>query len=79
MERKGLKARVFDGKKLANTINKEIRKEIDQMVAKGHRLVAWVSHPLCATSDPSPFPLFLCLPHTMNAAGSGGQQVMIIM
>lgn len=37
VEKEGLKARVFDGKKLANTINREIREEIEKMVAQGKR------------------------------------------
>ena len=37
VEKKGLKARVFDGTKLASTINKEIAKEVQDMVAQGKR------------------------------------------
>lgn len=37
VEKEGLKAKLFDGKKLANTINKEIREEIKEMVAQGKR------------------------------------------
>ena len=35
--KEGLKSKVFDGKKLADTINKEIQTEINAMVADGKR------------------------------------------
>jgi hypothetical protein len=37
VEKEGLKAKLFDGKKLANTINREIEDEIKQMTAQGNR------------------------------------------
>lgn len=40
MKKKGLKAKVFDGKKLADTINKEIQEEIQVMVNQGNRYVS---------------------------------------
>ena len=37
VEKEGVRARVLDGKKLANTINKEIKEQIKEMVAAGKR------------------------------------------
>lgn len=37
VERKGLKARVLDGNKLADTINQEMQEEIKIMAAEGKR------------------------------------------
>ena len=37
VEKEGLKAKVFDGKKLADTINKEVAAEIEQMLSEGKR------------------------------------------
>ena len=37
VQKKGLKAKVLDGKKLAEAINKEVADEIKQMVANGQR------------------------------------------
>lgn len=37
VEKKGIKAKVFDGKKLADTINQEIEAEIHAMLAQGKR------------------------------------------
>ena len=37
VEKEGLKARLIDGKKMADTINKEIQQEIQKMVADGNR------------------------------------------
>lgn len=37
VQRKGLKARVFDGKKLGDTINQEIQEEIRKMTGEGKR------------------------------------------
>lgn len=46
VEREGLKARVLDGKKLANTIKGEIQEEIKKMLAEGKRYVTPPPHPL---------------------------------
>lgn len=45
VEKKGLKAKVFDGKKLADTINNEVAEEIRTMIAQGQRSVheCWIS------------------------------------
>lgn len=37
VEKEGMKAKVFDGKKLADTINSEVGEEIKKMVAQGQR------------------------------------------
>ena len=39
VQKKGLKAKVLDGKKLAEAINKEVADEIKQMVANGQRYI----------------------------------------
>ncbi len=37
VEKPGIKAKLFDGKKLANVINSEVGEEIKKMVAQGER------------------------------------------
>ncbi len=37
VEKEGIKAKVFDGKKLAGAINREVQEEIGKMVAQGLR------------------------------------------
>ena len=37
VQKEGLKAKLIDGKKMADTINKEIQQEIQKMVTDGNR------------------------------------------